>query len=781
MSITDKIKLLQKQSSQYVFIPFKNALQPYLILFFVSILVYLNTLNNEVAYDDEIVLHKNEFVQQGIKGIPDILTHDSYYSYYKQLGMENVLPAGRYRPMSFITFAVEQQFIATLPDGIVKKDSWDINQNGVKDQFEDTNKDGLYTDYDYWIKGSSFRHFVNVLLYALLIVLVYHVLIHYVFFKAKDMVFCSVLLFALHPLHTEVVANIKSRDEILSLFFIFLSLLFSFKYLFNQTKQYFICIVISMFFALLSKEYALFLFVFIPAVLFVFYKEQFELKEKKFWLISGLVIISAVALIKFFSTGTLIAVPVLFLYIGYYLAKQSAKSSTRLMFALGTALVLYLSLRFSATQHRVEIAAFEADIISNPYMFASPDQIWASKIAVWLKYLKLFFIPDPLLVDYSFKTIPYSDFSSPWVWLSILIFSFLTVLTAYSFFKRSTFSFPLLLLLGCFLPIANLFIDIGATMGERLFFHSSLGVSILLMMLFFKLVEKITISKKSIVYLLLGIVLTQNSLFAFLTMKRNPDWKNNLTLFTHDVEYASDNLNLIFGASSAYYQLSFLPANKDKKDKYLKRSLELANRGIKIYPKHDQLYFNKALSYLALNQLDSSLINMQIVEKMTPMFPNLHKFKEKLSTQLMITGIVRFEKQDTSTAFNYLTKSVVADSSNTKAWNNLAKAYYETNDIEKAITNYETTLKLDSKNKVALDAIALIRNKKGVNNEDLQVALKQLSNDKKNPDNWCKMGDVLFASGSLDKARACYQSALKLKADHKNAQTGLNKIEALSK
>jgi cytochrome c-type biogenesis protein CcmH/NrfG len=172
---------------------------------------------------------------------------------------------------------------------------------------------------------------------------------------------------------------------------------------------------------------------------------------------------------------------------------------------------------------------------------------------------------------------------------------------------------------------------------------------------------------------------------------------------------------------------------------------------------------------------------MQIVEKMTPMFPNLPKFKEKLSTQFMVTGIERFQKKDTSTAFNYLTKSLVADSSNTKAWNNLAKAYYETNDLEKAIINYETTLKLDSKNKVALDAIALIRNKKGVNNEELQEALKQLANDKKNPDNWCRMGDILFTSGSFDKARACYQSALKLKADHQNAKTGLEKIEALSK
>jgi hypothetical protein len=131
MSFIENINKLKDRSSQYVYLPFKNALQPYLVLFIISVAIYINTLNNEVAYDDEVVLHKNEFVQQGLKGIPGLLTHDSYYSYYKQLGMENVLPAGRYRPLAFITFAIEQEFIGTIPDGIVRVDSWDTNKNGI--------------------------------------------------------------------------------------------------------------------------------------------------------------------------------------------------------------------------------------------------------------------------------------------------------------------------------------------------------------------------------------------------------------------------------------------------------------------------------------------------------------------------------------------------------------------------------------------------------------------------------------------------------------------------
>ena len=238
MSLVAKFKDLQSLSSGYKYIPFKNALQPYLVLFLISFFVFVNSINNEVAYDDEIVLHRNEFVMKGIKGIPSIITHDSYYSYYKQLGMENSLPAGRYRPLSFITFAIEQEFIGTIPDGIVRPDSWDINKNRLKDQFEDTNKDGIYNEYDFWVRGAHLRHFVNVLLYSLLIILIYHVLIMFLFSNSKDMIFAAIFLFALHPLHTEVVANIKSRDEILSLIFIFSTLFFSFKYINENSKKH---------------------------------------------------------------------------------------------------------------------------------------------------------------------------------------------------------------------------------------------------------------------------------------------------------------------------------------------------------------------------------------------------------------------------------------------------------------------------------------------------------------------------------------------------------------
>ena len=709
MSLYSSISYLIKSPSDYQYIPFKNSFQPYLLLVLVAIGLYVNTFNHEVAYDDEIVLHKNEFVMQGFKGIPALLTHDSYYSYYKQMGTVNSLPGGRYRPLSLVSFALEQQFIGIIPDGIVRADSWDINRNGLKDLKEDTNGDGLFTDYDFWVKGSGFRHVVNVLLYSLLIGLIYRVLITYIFPNMKDMVFCSVLLFAVHPLHTEVVSNIKSRDEILSLLFIFLTLSYALKYIKSFQRKDLLWTSFYMLLALLSKEYALLLFVMIPAILFVFYRENLDLKESGFWILSLFVLLASVALVKFFNAGTLVATPVLFLFGGYYFSKRSNKASTRLMFALGSALIFYLSFRFSATTHQVENATFGGDIIANPYLFATSEQMWASKIAIWLKYLQLFFVPDTLLVDYSFRTIPYSTFSSISVWISILMYLVLIFSLVYTFFKRNLLFFGLMLLIGFFLPIANVFIDIGATMGERLFFHSSLGVCIILVMFVFKIIEKWKSLHKSIIFILLFLIFFQNGIYAILTIKRNPDWKSNTILFIHDQEHAPDNINLIYGASSSYYLMSLLPKNRAFKKQYLLKANDLCNLGLKIYPKHAQLFLNKAVNFYALGELDSCLNVTDMALKLSASLLYVQKIRSRLSDRYMYLGVEAFQKNDLKKGMQYLVKSLAADKTNDKAWNNMGKALYDAGAKDKALVCFQSALKINPRNQVSQAGIKKIQ------------------------------------------------------------------------
>lgn len=87
-----------------------------MLLGVLAFIFYFNSFFNEFAHDDGIVIVKNEYVQEGFTGIPKIMTRDAYDSYYRQLNTSNQLSGGRYRPLSIVTFAIEQQFLGTISE-----------------------------------------------------------------------------------------------------------------------------------------------------------------------------------------------------------------------------------------------------------------------------------------------------------------------------------------------------------------------------------------------------------------------------------------------------------------------------------------------------------------------------------------------------------------------------------------------------------------------------------------------------------------------------------------
>ncbi len=154
-------------------------------LFFVALafLLYANTLGHGFVADDPVVLTQNRLVQSGLAGIPGIFSDDSFAGYLPEGATEGLLEGGRYRPLSLACFAVLQSVFGTK---------------------------------------SLVFHLFSVLLYAGVCLLLYRVLL--LALKpgressvAALMAWGATLLFVTHPVHTEVVANIKSCDEQMAL------------------------------------------------------------------------------------------------------------------------------------------------------------------------------------------------------------------------------------------------------------------------------------------------------------------------------------------------------------------------------------------------------------------------------------------------------------------------------------------------------------------------------------------------------------------------------------
>ena len=74
---------------------------------FVAFILYANTIKHEYVLDDAGAITGNQFVLEGFKGIPKILNVGMWH-------FDNV-NLGYYRPLSMITFAIENQFFLGNP------------------------------------------------------------------------------------------------------------------------------------------------------------------------------------------------------------------------------------------------------------------------------------------------------------------------------------------------------------------------------------------------------------------------------------------------------------------------------------------------------------------------------------------------------------------------------------------------------------------------------------------------------------------------------------------
>jgi hypothetical protein len=292
-----------------------------LLICLAGLLIYSHTIGNDYALDDGIVLLENRYTLQGIKGIPALLTRDSFAGF---LGEEKALLAGgRYRPLSLVSFAVE---------------------------------------YAIFGKNPALSHAFNIFFYLAGLVITYILLQKLEGNKFSFMPLLATFIFALHPIHTEAVANIKGRDELLSWFFIALGWALSLNYIREKRKLWLMGSGISLFLALLSKENGIMALFFFPLSWKLVKKENSE------------------------------PIP--------YRA---------LLSALGLSVLVYLGMRLNAIGWPA--SGSSTDILNYPFYQTPLLTKWATIAVVLLKYLQLLVFPYPLSFDYSYPSIRYYTFT----------------------------------------------------------------------------------------------------------------------------------------------------------------------------------------------------------------------------------------------------------------------------------------------------------------------------------------------------------------------------------
>jgi tetratricopeptide (TPR) repeat protein len=598
-----------------------------LILVLIGLVFYGNSFLNEYALDDGIVIERNEYVQKGFKGIAKIFTTDAYDSFYKQMNAGQQLSGGRYRPLSIVTFAIEQQLF------------------GKKKPDSPTALSGL-------------RHMVNVCFYIFSVILLLHFLRAFVFENNPFAAFGISLLFLIHPIHTEVVANIKSRDEILSFLFIILTFTKVFQYHQHKQKSDLLWGLLYLFLALLSKEYAITLVALIPMLLYI----KTNITGKRL----------------FTATLPFLAVAILYLVIRFMVVGKGASIEN-------------------------------PDVLNNPFKFATVEEKWATKIAILDRYLKLLFYPSPLSSDYSYNTIPYTHFSDPRVWLSLFIHGSMTVAMISLFRKRNILAFALAFYLFHLFLVSNLVMDIGATMGERLIYHSSFGFCMLIGWLVTWILQQV---KRKTTANTIGALLSAIVILwcAKTTIARNAEWKNDSILFIADAEKVPNSVLVNGNAGKAYIDLSELPENKLREKELVTKSIFYLKRAVAAHDQYVNGYLNLGVAYYKLEDFDKT---REYWEKAKAIYPNNPFLKRNMGllAQTYYNKAMVIGAKQPSEAVQLLEKAIEIEPDNAEYWYNLGGASFTIKDFEKAKTAWKKTLELKPDYEQARQGLAAIGEK----------------------------------------------------------------------
>ncbi|TAE83232.1 MAG: tetratricopeptide repeat protein [Bacteroidetes bacterium] len=601
--------------------------------FFLALLCfvfYANTFRNGYAVDDFLVIDNNEAISRGMAGIPQLLTSDVFDSYYRKYNANNRLSGGRYRPLALITYAVEQQAFGKTT---TRTTSNTANNN---------------------LKLIYVRHVNNVLLYIISVIVLLYFLRKVVFPAYPLLAFLSVLLFAVHPIHTEVVANIKSRDEILSLLFITLTLTKAYQYLETQKIVDLLLALLCFFLALLSKEYAVSLIVIIPLMAYLFKQET--------------VVRSLKTVLPFLGV-----------------------------------FVLYIAMRYAV----VPFTRLQEDdeLLNNPYLLASGSQKIATEIATLLQYIKLLVFPHPLSVDYSYNQIPYTNITDLATWLSILFHAFLIAALVSLIKKRHALAFAIAFYLTNLLLVSNLLFPIGATMGERLIYHSSLGFSIAVAYLLYWWHQQLKPAHTAKVSLVAGVLLVV-VLCAVKTIARNKDWESNSTLYRQDVLSAENSAITNANAGNAYLELASLQNETSAKSELLNKAMGYLNKAISIHPGYTLAYINRGNVFFQLGDLEHAKQDWDTAKQQYPTHPNLPGLYASyyINTAVNIFG----SKGQYNEAIAALNKGAAIDPENTTVLFNLGFYYNAVGKKDSAIYAFQKIIDINPADTLAAKCVSYI-------------------------------------------------------------------------
>lgn len=581
----------------------------FLVLFIFAMIQYGNTLDHQYAWDDTIVMTGNERVQKGFDGISEV---------FRNIKADEAQFRYGYRPISLASFALEVGMFGMDP---------------------------------------KVSHTLNCILFGVLAVMLFILLRR--IFTEKHLLFplLIALLFITHPIHSEVVANVKSRDEMLTMFFGISSLLFILNYLEKDRWKYLqlggalLCLLLSF----LSKE-------------------------------NGIVFTALMALVI------------------YYKKSDGTGWKDRLIYLVPLAgVLLLLAVRWYVYSDWVNednsIALNQQGIFdndkhaSNPLELVGFGSVLANSFYIALKNIMLLVMPYPLLHDYSHM--PVVGWGDPMVLASVLLHLFLLFVVIKNFRKKTPLVFGILfyfISLSIYLHVLRVGPDY---MAERFLFIPSIGFFIVMVCLGELVFQhSLSVSAKLSDRKVQFIVFTfaAITLVGFvMTRKRNAVWYSNETLLEADIEHLENSVR------ANYNYANLLHGKYYSTSDYQKPALQK-----RILKHYEQSVNSSDVSLVSLMDLGNAYMEFGEPEKAKATFEQGRKtFKGNVIPGIQLAKY-HVSKEEFDLAEGVLNETMEISDKNFLVYYLLGISQFKQGRVEEAIA----TLKAGEKNAVSIDDAA---------------------------------------------------------------------------
>ncbi len=560
-----------------------------IILAVVAFVVNIRVIGYEYTLDDPFFTKDNPNVSKGLSAIGEFFTHAAYYGVFKHHDAS-------YRPLMLTSFAAEKDLFGFDPHT---------------------------------------GHLINLILFTVQIVVLF-LLLRKMFKGVSEFVpFFITLLFALHPMHTEVVASVKSRDEVMGLLFSALALLQTMKYADDGKTKNMILSAVLFFCALMSKETPIALVLIAPMTVYFFRKDIPIAKAARF------------------------AIPYAAVAAGYMVMR---------------------ALFIESDGEKVRI------LVNNNALMAATN--YAEKLAttlfIQLKYLIILVFPHPLSYDYSFNQIPIIGFSDPKALAAVAVIIALAVYAVKNFAKRDVFAYCILFYAFSVVITSNLLVDIGATMAERFIYTGSLAFCIALVVILSKLLKVDAVNMSFATARPLFIVVTVISLlYGAKTVARNEAWSSNLELYKTGLETAPNSWRAQYLMGVEYTRMiSKEPDALLKRDLY-KNANECLNRSLAILPNNSDVYLIKGYADEFGGQIDSAIVSYTKTIRL-----------DSFNTQALVNlGGVFLRTNRLDESIKTLSRVISYDPNNADALANLGASYGNKGMFNESAQFYQRSLK----------------------------------------------------------------------------------------